>query len=80
MTQISQSAAASWISTPDPRALEDRVKGEFLEMPGLCLAPGQAARLWAVDRETCERVLRQLVEAGFLWQTREGLFLRVTAS
>lgn len=64
----------------DLAALLTRIRGEFLEMPGLRLAPAQAARLWAMDRETSERALRTLVDAGFLWQTPEGLFLRVTTS
>ena len=59
-------------------ALITRVRGEFLEMPGLRLAPAQAAR--AVDRDTCDRVLQALVNMGFLWQTRDGSFLRVTVS
>ena len=63
-----------------PEALITRVRGEFLEMPGLRLAPAQAARLWAIDRDTCDRVLQSLVRMGFLWQTRDGSFLRVTVS
>lgn len=64
----------------DLAALLTRIRGEFLEMPGLRLAPAQAARLWAMDRETSDRALRSLVDSGFLWQTPDGLFLRVTAS
>lgn len=56
--------------------LEDRVRGEFLEMPGLSLTPQQASRLWAVDRATSERVLNRLASAGFLARTREGVYLR----
>lgn len=63
----------------DLAALLTRIRGEFLEMPGLRLAPAQAARLWAIDRDTSERALRTLVDTGFLWQTRDGLFLRATA-
>ena len=56
--------------------LEDRVRGEFLEMPGLSLTPQQASRLWAVDRATSERVLNVLTSAGFLARTRDGAYLR----
>jgi hypothetical protein len=28
-----------------------RVKGEYLEMPGLRLTPAQAQRLWGLDRD-----------------------------
>jgi Fic family protein len=56
--------------------LTDRVRGEFLEMPGLRLTPAQASRLWAVDRATSERILDELKSAGFLARTREGAYLR----
>jgi hypothetical protein len=59
--------------------LEDRVRGEFLEMPGLSLTPQQASRLWAVDHATSERVLNGLTSAGFLAWTRDGAYLRSAA-
>jgi hypothetical protein len=52
-----------------------RVRGEFLEMPGLRLTPAQAARLWALDRGTSEQILDGLAMAGFLLRTREGAYL-----
>jgi Fic family protein len=58
--------------------LEGRVRGEYLEMPGLSLTPPQASRLWAVDRATSERVLNRLTSTGFLKRTREGAYLRST--
>lgn len=67
-------------SASDPTVLVARVRSEFLEMPGLRLAPAQAARLWALDRHTCDSVLKTLVDAGFLWRTREGLYLRASES
>ena len=56
--------------------LEMRVRSEYIEMPGLSLAPAQAARLWALDRSLSDRVLDRLVNAGFLKRTPEGLYLR----
>ena len=56
--------------------LEARVRSEYIEMPGLSLAPAQAARLWALDRSLTDRLLDRLVAAGFLRRTREGLYLR----
>ena len=56
--------------------LEERVRGEFLEMPGLRLTPEQAARLWATDRVTSEHVLDRLASAGFLARTTHGAYLR----
>ncbi len=60
--------------------LEDRVRGEFLEMPGLRLTPQQASRLWAVDRATSELVLDRLTAAGFLSRTHQGAYLRTSAA
>ena len=57
-----------------------RVRSEFLEMPGLRLTPAQAARLWAVDRHTSERILDGLAMAGFLLKTREGAYLRASVA
>ena len=51
-----------------------RVKGEYLEMPGLRLTPAQAQRLWGLDRELCEALLGALVDARFLCKTRDGAF------
>jgi hypothetical protein len=61
-------------------ALLQRIRSEFLEMPGLRLTPAQAARLWAVDRQTSERILDGLAMAGFLFRTRNGAYLRATAT
>jgi hypothetical protein len=57
-----------------------RVRSEFLEMPGLRLTPAQAARLWAVDRRTLERLLDGLTMTGFLLKNREGAYLRVSVA
>lgn len=51
-----------------------RVRGEYLEMPGLRLTPAQAQRLWGLDRESCQALLGALVDARFLCQTRDGAF------
>jgi hypothetical protein len=53
-----------------------RVRGEFLEMPGLRLTIEEARRLWHLDRSSCEAVLDQLVDARFLSRTRDGAFVR----
>ena len=46
--------------------LLNRVRGEFMEMPGLRLRVEQAQRLWNLDRASCEMLLSSLVEAKFL--------------
>jgi hypothetical protein len=53
-----------------------RIRGEFLEMPGLRLTPKQARRLWRLDETACEAVLGALVDARFLSKTRDGAFVR----
>ena len=57
-------------------ALLQRVRGEYLEMPGLRLTEGQARRLWGMEPALCQAVLEVLVDAGFLTRTRDGAFVR----
>ncbi len=61
------------------QALDDvlrRVQGEYIEMPGLRLTPAQAQRLWNLDRAACDALLGALVDAKFLFGTRDGGFVR----
>ena len=44
----------------------DRLRKEYIEMPGLVLTLPQAARLLGVSSRQSERVLGQLVDTGFL--------------
>jgi Fic family protein len=53
-----------------------RIRGEFLEMPGLHLTLEQAARLWHMDAATCAVALRRLVAERFLVRTRSGAYKR----
>jgi hypothetical protein len=49
----------------------DRVRADFMEMPGLELTLPQAVRLWTIGADDCRFVLDMLVDAGFLkWTTR----------
>jgi len=57
------------------KLLAARVRGEFREMPGLCLTIEQASRLWQVDRLVCEIVLRELVRTGVLQMTSGGAYV-----
>jgi hypothetical protein len=54
----------------------DRVIAEYLEMPGLCLTPPQAARLWGVATVDADRMLQRLTTAGFLTRTSAGAYVR----
>ena len=61
------------------QALDDvlrRVQGEYIEMPGLRLTTAQAQRLWGLDRAACDTLLGALVDAKFLFRTRDGAFVR----
>ena len=53
-----------------------RIQGEYVEMPGLRLTAAQAQRLWGLDRATCEKLLKVLVNDNFLSVTRDGSFVR----
>ena len=57
-----------------------RVQGEYLEMPGLRLTTAQAQRLWGLERADCDRLLSALVDAKFLFRTRDGAFMRFELS
>ena len=56
-----------------------RVRGEFLEMPGMRVTEAQAGRLWNLDAASCQALLIALVEANFLFRTRDGAFMRIEA-
>jgi hypothetical protein len=58
-------------------ALAQRVRAEFLEMPGLSVTFWQAMRLWNLDEHVCRAVLDLLVQGGFLTETRHGAFRRM---
>jgi hypothetical protein len=58
------------------RALVERVRGEFNEMPGLQLTIPQAARLLGIEPEACRRVIDTLVDSSFLKRTPTGTVVR----
>lgn len=53
-----------------------RIRGEYLEMPGLRLTTAQARRLWGLDRAECDALIGALVDAKFLLRTPDGAFVR----
>lgn len=57
--------------------LLNRVRSEFIEMPGLRLRIDQAQRLWNLDRAVCESILRSLVDAKFLGRFDDDLYARL---
>ena len=56
--------------------LVTRIRGEYLEMPGLRLSLEQAQRLCGVERNLCQTVLDALVEAKFLCVKPYGTYAR----
>jgi hypothetical protein len=64
------------LNVMDYHVLIERVRCEFLEMPGLRLTPAQAARLWNVDSATCQHVITALVRSAFLRWTPRGTVMR----
>jgi hypothetical protein len=57
-----------------------RIQGEYLEMPGLCLTLQQARRLWDLDEMTCAAILDALVDRQFLRRTSKGSYVRRDAA
>jgi hypothetical protein len=53
-----------------------RVRGEYLEMPGLSLTELQAQRLWQLEADACRTLFMALVESGFLRRTTRGGYIR----
>jgi hypothetical protein len=67
-------------SAPAISAVEQtlrRIKGEFLEMPGLRLTCRPAQRLWNLDAVVCESLLAALVDVRFLMES-DGVFFQRT--
>jgi len=58
--------------------LLERIRAEYLEMPGLCLTSEQLQRLCGVERTLCRQVLVSLVEAKFLCLKPNGTYARLT--
>ena len=57
-------------------AMIERIRGEFLEMPGLRLTAAQVRRLCGVDPTTCQVVLDALVDINFLQVRADGTYAR----
>jgi hypothetical protein len=61
----------------DRRMLE-RIRAEYLEMPGMKLRSEQVQRLCAIEPTMCELVLDALVRANFLCFKSDGTDMRLT--
>jgi hypothetical protein len=56
----------------------ERIRAEFVEMPGMQLTPEQVERLTGVESPTCKTVLDDLVRAGFLCISTNGSYGRLS--
>jgi hypothetical protein len=65
------------VSPVEVHAAANRIRGEFLEMPGLRLTIRQAARLWGLEPAACEHVIELLVQSAFLRWTPGGMVARL---
>jgi hypothetical protein len=54
----------------------DRIRAEYLEMPGLALTVAQAARFWGLNAPALEQLLSILVDSGFLRRDKNGAYRR----
>ena len=66
-----------WRQAMELHCLLDRVRSEFMEMPGLQLTVAQASRLWGLDQDASRMVIDALVEASFLRWTERGTVVRI---
>lgn len=57
----------------------ERVRAEYLEMPGLRLRAEQVQRLCGIERSMCQTALDALVNAKFLAVNPDGHYARSTA-
>jgi len=71
-----QRGVVNMAAQQQPLDVLQRVQGEYIEMPGLRLTTAQAQRLWGLDRAACDALLSALVDAKFLFRTRDGAFVR----
>jgi hypothetical protein len=58
------------------QALLNRLRGEFMEMPGLRLTAEQVRRLCGIERAMCQVVLDLLLESKFLCVNPDGFYSR----
>jgi hypothetical protein len=62
----------------DIRDVVDRLRAEYLEMPGLRLTQEQIQTLCGLERTICTAVLDALVKEQFLSANPDGSYARVT--
>ncbi len=71
---VSDGSCADLLAALEDRSsvLRLRVRGEYHEMPGLCLFVDQAARLFGLHPTEAQALLESLVAEGYLRSTPRG--------
>jgi hypothetical protein len=64
------------LATTRAENLLERIRGEYLALPGLRLTVAQARRMWTLEDRECADLLSALVESGFLRTTNDGRYAR----
>jgi len=82
-SRLSENVMAYRVRHPETASLPEepelrRIRGEYLERPGLRLTRPQAQRLWGLDEETCMKLLNRLVDLKFLVLRADGNYTRLT--
>src|SRR5918999_1834880 len=65
------------VSGSDREALVQRIRAEYVEMPGMHLRLEQVARLCGIERSVCQTLLDALVEVNFLFLKTDGTYSRL---
>jgi hypothetical protein len=58
--------------------IAERLRAEYLEMPGLQLRPEQVQRFCGIEQAICQVVLDALVASKFLCLRTDGRYARLT--
>ena len=53
----------------------ERIRAEYIQMPGLCLTKPQMQRLWGLEGIVCAAVVDALVAARVLRETEDGMYV-----
>ena len=57
-----------------------RIRGEYIEMPGLRLTKSQVKRLWGLDEPMCNTLLDELQSTRFLARTASDAYVLASAT
>ena len=68
------------MSTSQHQAATNRIRAEYLELPGLCLTKPQVERLWGLDPVTSGALLSALVDVKSLRRTRQHAYVRANGA